>query len=59
MSDPGTASNTVGGSRPAARNLISGNDKSGVLIVGGTGQRDLRQPHRHQEERDRRPGQLR
>lgn len=36
-SDPGTSSNTVGGSRPAARNLISGNDKSGVLIVGGRG----------------------
>lgn len=35
ISDPGTGSNTVGGSRPAARNLISGNDKSGVLIVGG------------------------
>ncbi len=35
ISDPGTASNTVGGSRPAGRNLISGNDNSGVLIVGG------------------------
>ena len=34
ISDPGTSSNTVGGSRPAGRNLISGNDKSGVLIVG-------------------------
>ncbi len=35
ISDPGTSSNTVGGSRPAGRNLISGNEKSGVLIVGG------------------------
>jgi CSLREA domain-containing protein len=34
ISDPGTAGNTVGGSRPAGRNLISGNDMSGVLIVG-------------------------
>jgi CSLREA domain-containing protein len=35
ISDPGTSSNTVGGSRPPGRNLISGNEKSGVLIVGG------------------------
>jgi CSLREA domain-containing protein len=34
ISDPGTAGNTIGGSRPAGRNLISGNDKSGVLLVG-------------------------
>ena len=35
ISDPGTSGNTVGGSRPAGRNLISGNENSGVLIVGG------------------------
>jgi CSLREA domain-containing protein len=35
ISDPGTSDNTIGGSRPAGRNLISGNDLSGVLIVGG------------------------
>jgi trimeric autotransporter adhesin len=35
ISDPGTSGNIVGGSRPAGRNLISGNEKSGVLIVGG------------------------
>ena len=34
ISDPGTSSNTVGGSRQAGRNLISGNENSGVLIVG-------------------------
>jgi CSLREA domain-containing protein len=35
ISDPGTSENTVGGGRSKARNLISGNDESGVLIVGG------------------------
>lgn len=34
ISDPGTSGNTVGGGRPKARNLISGNEKSGVLLVG-------------------------
>ena len=34
ISDPGSFHNIVGGPRPAARNLISGNDQAGVLIVG-------------------------
>jgi trimeric autotransporter adhesin len=34
ISHPGSFGNTVGGSRPAGRNLISGNENSGILLVG-------------------------
>src|SRR5215210_1050601 len=36
LTGPGTSSNTVGGSRPAARNLISGNELGGVGLFGAT-----------------------
>ena len=36
LTGPGTSSNTVGGSRPATRNLISGNELGGVGLFGAT-----------------------
>jgi hypothetical protein len=36
LTGPGTSSNTIGGSRPAARNLISGNELGGVGLFGAT-----------------------
>jgi titin len=33
----GASSNTIGGTAPGARNLISGNNRSGVSMTGGTG----------------------